>query len=353
MRVLFLTKYTALGASSRMRTFQYLRYYEAAGIACTVSSFFNDAYLHNLYGGKPSRWSLFNFYLKRFLVLLTVFKYDKVYIEKEIFPYSPPFAEWLLFRCGKDYLVDYDDAIFHNYDHNSNFIIRTFLKNKIDIVMKHAEVVFAGNSYLANRAEKAGAKKVVVVPTVVDLKRYVPLPLSINDKKFIIGWIGTKTTFEKHLLSIKDWLIKAQNHFNIEIHIIGITSNNVFLGDHVKYVPWTEETEVEAICNIDVGIMPLRHSPWEEGKCAYKIIQYMACEKAVIASDVGVNAEVCLNGETGFLADTEEEFLAALRYLINNKTSRENMGKKGRTLVENSFNIEKTSKVMTELILGK
>ena len=353
MKVLFLTKYTALGASSRMRTFQYLRYYEAAGIDCTVSSFFNDAYLHNLYGGKPSRWSLFNFYMKRFLVLLSVFKYDKVYIEKEIFPYSPPFAEWLLFLCGKDYLVDYDDAIFHNYDRNSNFIIRTFLKNKIDMVMKHAEAVIAGNSYLAKRAEKAGAKKVVVVPTVVDLERYAPLALPKKEGKFIIGWIGTKTTFEKHLLSIKDWLLKAQDLFDLEIHIIGITENHIYLGDHVKLIPWTEETEVAAISTIDVGIMPLRNSPWEEGKCAYKIIQYMACGKPVIASDVGMNAEVCLNGETGFLADSEEEFLAALRFLINNKTSREHMGKKGRTLVEKSFNIEKTSQVMTELILGQ
>ncbi|UJF28779.1 glycosyltransferase family 4 protein [Kaistella sp. 97-N-M2] len=353
MKLLFLTKYTALGASSRMRTFQYLRHYEAAGIDCTVSSFFNDAYLHNLYGGKPSRWSLFNFYMKRFLVFFTVFKYDKVYIEKEIFPYSPPFAEWLLFLSGKDYLVDYDDAIFHNYDRNSNFFIRTFLENKIDIVMKHAEVVIAGNSYLAKRAEKAGAKKVIIVPTVVDLERYVPSAESTKGRKFIIGWIGTKTTFEKHLLSIKDWLLKAQDLFDLEIHIIGITENDVFLGDHVKYVPWTAETEVEAICKIDVGIMPLRHSPWEEGKCAYKIIQYMACGKPVIASNVGVNAEMCLNGDTGFLADTEEEFLEALHFLINNKMSGENMGKKGRALVEKSFNIEKTSKKMAELILGK
>ncbi|QBO58372.1 glycosyltransferase [Chryseobacterium salivictor] len=351
MKVLFLTKYSALGASSRLRTFQYLPFYREAGIECIVEPFFNDSYLERLYNGKGIHLLVFSFYLKRLLVLLSILKYDKIYIEKEIFPYLPPFAEWILFLLKKKYIVDYDDAIFHNYDRNKNVIVRIFLKNKIDSVMKYAEVVIAGNAYLAQRATDAGAKHTEIIPTVVDLKRYTVRSEKKEDV-FVIGWIGTKSTFEKHLLSIKDWLIKAQQLLNVELHVIGITKTEVFLGDHVKLIPWTENTEVAHLSKFDVGIMPLRDSPWERGKCAYKIIQYFAVGIPVIASDVGMNAEVCINGETGFLANTEEGFLGALKFLITHEDTRKEMGMKGRKVVEKTFNVEATSKILTNIILN-
>lgn len=350
MKVLFLTKYTALGASSRLRTYQYLPFYEEAGIECTIEPFFNDRYLKNWYTGKRNRLLIFSFYWKRLLVLLQVFKYEKVYIEKEIFPYLPPFAEWLLFLLNKKYMVDYDDAIFHNYDRHKNIIIRTLLKNKIKAVIKHAEVVVVGNGYLAQYALDAGAKKVETVPTVVDLKRYVLQSKKLKDS-FVIGWIGTKSTFEKHLLLIKDWLLKAQHLYRVELHLIGVTQTEVFLGDQVKLIPWTEDTEVAHLSSFDVGIMPLKDSPWEQGKCAYKIIQYLSVGVPVIASKVGMNAEVCLPGRTGFLADTEQDFLNALKVLIHDEATRKEMGRNGRALVEKTYNLEVSSKILTNIIL--
>lgn len=360
MKVLFLTKYTDLGASSRMRTYQYIQFYKEAGIECTVEPFFNDDYLRKLYAGKRNKLTLFLFYFKRFYVLCAAFKYDKIYIEKEIFPYLPAFAEYFLSVLKKKYIVDYDDAIFHNYDKNANVVLRKFLGNKIDQVMKYAEVVIAGNTYLAERAAKAGAKRIVIIPTVVDLRRYDQVNKKFENKEIaqngedrvVVGWIGTKSTFEKHLLFIKDWLIKAQKIYDIELHIIGINVNTASLGDHVKLIPWSEDTEVENISNFDIGIMPLQNTSWEEGKCAYKIIQYLACGKPVIASNVGMNSQLCINGKTGYLADSEEEFLAALDLLIHDQELRREMGKTGRKLIEDQYDLQITSeklvKVMSE-----
>ena len=38
--------------------------------------------------------------------------------------------------------------------------------------------------------------------------------------------------------------------------------------------------------------MPLPDAPWENGKCGYKLIQYMASGRPVIASAVGVNTDI-------------------------------------------------------------
>jgi glycosyltransferase involved in cell wall biosynthesis len=58
-----------------------------------------------------------------------------------------------------------------------------------------------------------------------------------------------------------------------------------------------------------VGIMPLPHGAWEYGKSSYKLVQYMAASRPVIASPVRVNCDVVKEGVNGFFAITEAEWL--------------------------------------------
>lgn len=347
-KILYLTKYSRNAGSSRLRSFQYFPYLKQAGFEVEVSPLFNENYLVQLYAGKSTLKEAVLGYTKRFLKLFTIGNYDTIVLEKELFPYLPAFAEYLLRLFGKKYIVDYDDAIFHNYDQSSNPVIKLFLSKKIDAVMKNAAVVVAGNSYLADRAKKAGARKVEIIPTVIDLERY---PSKIKDKseKFVIGWIGTKTTFEKHLLPQKNWVMKLQEDEAIEFHIVGITED-MNLGKNVKYIPWTEDTEVDHIRQFDVGIMPLQDSLWEKGKCSYKIIQYFACGIPAIASPIGMNREVIMEGENGFLVQTEAEWLEKIKHLKTHKEERSGMGQKGRQEVEETFSLQATSKKWVEIL---
>ena len=348
MKILYLTKYTRLAGSSRMRSYQYFPYLEKAGMQVTVKPFFDDAYLKDFYAGKKNISAVIKSYVKRVGVLFSVFSYDRVVIEKEIFPFLPALAEWTLKLLGIQYIVDYDDAIFHNYDQSANPIIKKFLGNKIAKVMRFSGTVVAGNQYLADRAKKAGARKVEIIPTVIDLERY-PLKIREESEKFVIGWIGTKTTFEKHLLPQRNWIMKLQEDKAIEFHIVGITED-MNLGQNVKYIPWTEETEVDHIRQFDVGIMPLQDSLWEKGKCSYKIIQYFACGIPAIASPVGMNKEVIIEGENGFLARTDEEWLEKINDLKINVQERREMGKRGRKKVEEQFSLQSASKKWSEIL---
>ena len=349
MKILYLTKYTRLAGSSRMRSYQYFPYLEEAGMQVTVKPFFDDAYLKDFYAGKKNISTVLKSYVKRFGVLFSVFSYDRVVIEKEIFPFLPALAEWMLKRLGIQYIVDYDDAIFHHYDQSSNPIIKNFLGNKIANVMRFSGTVVAGNQYLADYAARSGAKNIEIIPTVIDLERY-PIKQNADDEQFIVGWIGTKTTFEKHLLPCKD-LIKALQiqEPNIRFHIVGITED-MDLGKNVKYIRWTEETEVAEILKMDIGLMPLQDSKWEKGKCAYKLIQYAACGIPGVASDVGMNREVTVPGETGILASADEEWIQAIKTLKSNTELRHQMGRNARKKVEERYCIQQTSTKWKEIL---
>jgi len=108
----------------------------------------------------------------------------------------------------------------------------------------------------------------------------------------------------------------------------------------LEILPWTEDTEVSLIQNMDIGVMPLPETPWTRGKCGYKLIQYMACGLPVVASPVGVNCEIVEHGVNGFLAETNEEWRSAVETLLSDADLRRRMGAAGRKKVEDSYSLQ-------------
>tara|TARA_R100000935_G_scaffold19518_1_gene37508 strand:+ start:20447 stop:21517 length:1071 start_codon:yes stop_codon:yes gene_type:complete len=351
MKVLALTKYSRIGASSRLRTLQYLPLLEEQGFEFTVQSLFDDDYLKNLYSRNVrSKAVLGNLYSKRLLTLFTVKNYDVIWIEKEISPYLPAFAEKALALLGIKYVVDYDDAIFHNYDLSNNKLVKFFLANKIDKVMKNASYVLAGNSYLAERARWAGAKKIQLLPTVVDHLKYKKNNRS-DQNVLTVGWIGSPST-QKYVIEILPELLAAYQEYPFRLLLVGATADisNELIGLDVDIRDWHEQTEADLIGLMDIGIMPLKDGPWEKGKCGYKLIQYMACEVPVIASDVGVNSEVIEGDAAGLLARKQSDWSQALLKLLASAELRRNYGKAGRAIVENKYSIEAQLPVLTKVL---
>jgi glycosyltransferase involved in cell wall biosynthesis len=278
-------------------------------------------------------------YFQRFFALWTVFKYDSIVIEYELFPYFPAWFERLFSLCNIKYIVDYDDAVFHNYDLHPNPIIRFILKNKISKIMNHSHCVIAGNTYLKEKAVLSGAKTVQIIPTVIDINRYYTKDRYISRDKVVIGWIGTNSTF-KYVKNISQILKQLIEKYNIIIHIVG-ANESLDLGENEKHIVWSEENEVQSILTFDIGIMPLDDGDWEKGKCGYKIVQYMACAIPVVASAVGANKDIVSHESNGFLVSELDEWYSRLEQYIKNSELRRQHGLNGRFSVENKYCVQK------------
>jgi glycosyltransferase involved in cell wall biosynthesis len=311
-----------------------------AAVSCTVKPLLSDAYVQRLYdSGGRSLLALIAAYLRRLLTLRHVFRYDLLWIEKELFPYLPAFAERLLALCGVRFVVDYDDAVFHTYDMSRSWWVRRLLGRKIDAVMASAHTVIAGNRYIAARAARAGSESVKIIPTVVDHQRYSPRK-GPNDRPFTIGWIGSPAT-QSFLLDIADVLVRVCRRHDARLLLVGAhpTLARRFDAIHVEIRRWSEQTEQEDVAEMDVGIMPLEDKPWERGKCGYKLIQYMASGVAVCASPVGVNVDIVGTSGAGLLADSPERWEAALEVLVNDAEARSAMERRGRQAVVDKYSI--------------
>jgi glycosyltransferase involved in cell wall biosynthesis len=336
MKVLLLSRYGSLGASSRVRFLQYLPYFRSQDIEVKVKPLLSDTYLKALYNGESHWREVFKGYVERILALLTARRFDVVIIEKELFPFMPAIAERFLRLMGVPYVVDYDDALFHKYDCHPNPWIRRLLGKKIDSVMRQASCVIAGNDYLAERAQHAGAGKVEIIPTVVDAERYQPTPKAATATP-IVGWIGTPKT-SRYLNSLVPIFESLKQQMPVRFVAVGANQDD-FEGTPVECWPWSETTEVESVQRFDIGLMPLENSPWERGKCGYKLIQYMACGVPVVASPVGVNAVIVKPGENGLLA-RDDEWEKQLTTLLQNPELRCSFGSRGRKDVEDWYSLE-------------
>ena len=344
VRVLLLSRYGPLGASSRVRSLQYLPYLAQQGIDVDVAPLFDDDYVERLYDGRRPRWgSVAASYGARLMRLLRGSQHDIVWVEKELFPWLPAFADLILARRAPRLVLDYDDAVFHRYDRHRRAWVRRIFGGKIDAVMRAADLVLVGNDYLGSRARDAGARRIEQLPTVVDTTCYVPAESTPGDT-FTVGWIGTPRT-AAYLEPITPALAEVDARFIL----IGAGPNALAGLPRVERPPWSESTEVRDLQRVDVGMMPLPDEPFERGKCGYKLVQYMACGKPVVASPVGVNTELVEPGLNGYLSRTPEEWRDALTTLAADGELRKRLGTNGRRRVEAEYSLAAMQQRLAEM----
>lgn len=346
-----LSRYTRQGASSRMRTYQYVPWLEDAGFVVTEAPLFPDGYVQGLQRGTKRLSEGLRSYARRFRALLASDRFDLLWIEKEVMPWLPAWFELAWLPSGIPYVLDYDDAVFHYYDQHPNPIVRGMLAGKHPALMRGAALVVAGNEYLAAIARRAGARQVALLPTVIDLQRYpapLPKPYSPNVRP-CVGWIGQRTT-AKFLLPYASLFAHLSASGVARFAAVGIDAQ--LLGLPMDSIPWSEATEVESLAGFDIGIMPLDDAPFERGKCGYKLIQYMACGLPVVASPVGVNRHIVEHGVNGLLAETPGEWEQALRTLLGDADLRHRMGHAGRLKVKQRYCLDVTGPRMVSAMQG-
>ncbi|WP_343207324.1 glycosyltransferase family 4 protein [Azospirillum formosense] len=313
-----------------------------------VAPLLPDSYLEALYAGRarPLR-SIALAYAARVRQMAAAKSYDLLWIEKELLPWFPYGMERWILNSAPPYVVDFDDAWFHHYDRSRWPLVRRLLGHKLDTLMRHAALVTVGNDYLAERAEAAGTRSVVILPTVVDLVRYPIAPQRVGTPP-TVGWIGSPIT--DHYLSLVERPLKELVMGNVaRLCLVGATPAALGALPAERH-DWREDTETGHIAAFDIGIMPLADTPWERGKCGYKLIQYMACGKPVVASPVGINRDIVEHGVNGFLAETPEEWAGALRRLAADPDLCRRLGAAGRAKVERHYSLTGTVPRLIEIL---
>ncbi|MEI6949497.1 glycosyltransferase [Paraflavisolibacter sp. H34] len=280
-------------------------------------------------------------FLKRFRkVLFDSRQYDLVFVHREASPLGPPVFEWLLARVlRKKVIFDFDDAIWIPNVTESNKLARSVKCFwKVAYICKWSHKVSAGNRFLAGWSERYN-NRVVVNPTCVDVEtRFNRLREAPASGKVVIGWTGSHSTL-KYLDIIYPVLQRLEKEFDFEFLVI-CNQPPAFELKSLKFMKWQESTEIDDLIKMDIGVMPLIADAWSEGKCGFKLIQYLSLGIASVASPVGVNRDIVQQGQTGFLCSSEQEWYEALKTLLENPGLRRAMGKAGREKIVGEYSVQ-------------
>jgi glycosyltransferase involved in cell wall biosynthesis len=332
--------YPIAGPSSRYRIYQYVKPLEQLGFKLSVHSIMTKSiYRNRALGNKDEAFDMFALsaqILKRFYAVLSK-KNTITIVQRELSPiFRSKFHKFLASNIDGPLIYDFDDAVFLDFD--------------ISEIVKRANFIVPGNDYLMEYAQSVNpTAQTRVIPTVVDTGKYSPILKSKDG--LVVGWIGTESTYRIHLAPRLRQFVRLAGHHCAKISVIG---PRTILQDveskGAQFIEWSLDTEVEQMAQFDIGLMPLFEDAFTRGKCAFKLIEYGAFGTPSIASPVGANKNVVLNGQTGFLVDGDQEWEQAFETLLTNPVLRREMGDAARERIVEHYSLHSQVPVWAEIL---
>lgn len=258
---------------------------------------------------------------------------DITWLRRELVTGRSTLERW----SGPKRLFDVDDAIW-----------LAFKRPYTEQIVSHCDGVIAGNRFLADHFEKLGAR-VWVVPTSVNTEVWKPAPQSKN-QYWTIGWIGTWSNI-KYLRTVEEPLADflAQHKDSRFLLVCDRKPRLRIPADRWQFLKWSQEREVDLLRKMDVGLMPLDDSDWARGKCAFKMLSYMAVGIPVVVSPVGVNQEILQEDSVGLGAVTAGAWYEALHQLFTKSEMAAEMGKRGRQVVESKYSVRRSAVKLAQI----
>ncbi len=291
-------------ASFKQRIGVYLDVLQAGGMQCEVAK---------MPAGSLARRRLF----KRAADFAGVFLHKKG---------LNPFDAFWLGRSGTKIIFNFDDAVMYS-DRNPNRHSRShFVPFRRSVRL--ADLVICGSSYLAEHARPFNSR-VEILPLGLKVGDYAADSHAGADGKVRLVWVGSQSTLS-YLEQIKPAIEQIGGRFdNVTLRVI-CDDFPALDGIAVEERQWRTNTLGNDLATCNIGLAPLPDNAFTRGKCSFKVLEYSASGLAVVASPVGTNGEHVRDGVTGFLAKSDDDWVARIAQLIENPQLREDMGKQGR-----------------------
>lgn len=260
---------------------------------------------------------------------------DMVFVQRKLFSWL---ERPLLRRAARRLVYELDDAVMYRDSYSRKGHASWQRRRRFAGMCRLADLVIAGNDFLATEA-RAYQANVHVVPTCVDLESYRPKVEVGQPGRLVLGWIGSQPTLQG-LHQAADLLNAVGRHVpGVRLKLV---SNAFFdLTDlPVDKKLWRAEEEAADLATFDVGISHIPDDVFSRGKCGLKLLQYMATGLPVVANPVGVHPEIVEDGRTGFLASGAEAWIDRIGRLAADPDLRRRMGQAGLERVRERYSTQ-------------
>jgi glycosyltransferase involved in cell wall biosynthesis len=276
--------------------------------------------------------------------------YDAVILQRKLLP------SWqlrVLRRASRHLAFDFDDAVLYRDSYSPRGPKSRWRYRRFAQTVCVADTVVAGNDFLADCALRAGARveRVHVIPTCVEPRAYPLARHDVTKSAVDLVWIGSSSTLAglEQIRSI--WQRLASALPQVRLRVICDRFPDSFPLPVIP-VAWKKNTEARELAAGDIGVSWLPDDLWSRGKCGLKTLQYHAAGLPVVANPVGSHREMIVDGETGTLARTPDEWVQAIGRLAGDARLRQRMGSIARQRIEANYSVAVWAKTFVTSMTG-
>lgn len=337
--------------SQRLKFEQYYQWFEQNGYSITIKPFIDETFwpiVHKPGNTAKKAFKSLQGYWRRFLLLFSIRQYDLVYIHLWVTPFGPPIFERLYSALSKKMVYDIDDLVYVKYN-KVPWYIRTFkgLRKPI-VLMQKADHVITCTPYLDKFVRQYNPHTTDISSTI-NTDVYTPkTDYGFKENKPVLGWSGSHSTVW-HMQTVFPALRKLKQQIDFKLVVMGTEGLTDEVLD-IEAIPWKETYEVGVIRRFDIGIYPLPDAEFVLGKSSLKALQYMALGIPTVATAVGTNFRVIEEGVSGFLVNSEQEWIDALAKLLQDEALRASVGSRAAARVQQFFSIKANQAVYLHIL---
>lgn len=247
-------------------------------------------------------------------------------------------VEWAL-KFGIAVVVDSDDAMWAIDKANTAWPAwnnETTSWRWLDRASLYADLTTVTTKALLDRYGKHGRSKVIPNCIPGDLADLLEPIRESFDPTTTIGWAGFTGTHPGDLTVVGDAVSRAVADTGCLVRVIGDAAGAA-TDWGIKEVNQIEPVPIglpyyTALTTLDIGLVPLRDTPFNKAKSYLKALEFAASGVAVIASPTPANRELAKTVPI-ILASNPREWYEAITQLINQPGRREDLVERGREAV--------------------
>lgn len=353
MRILFLPAQPGDHPSTTSRVLAYVPFLEQRGWRCVIHEP-TPASLRWLERGGPAARALYyaTWLVRRIADLLTISRYDVVFVQRDLFPFSAGLLERALLARHPAVVYDTDDALHVPQPGTSTSVFQRLRPlAKYDTFARGAAAVLVASKELARHVRELNSH-CEVFPMTIDTERFRKARERRGPhEQVVVGWSGSRASL-RYLEQLRAPLVAAVEA-GARIRIItGAPDAVPDLGIPLEVVPWTAAREAADLVELDVGVLPLADTTFERGKFPYKAVQYGAAGVPIVASNVGHTREIVRDGVNGFLVTSTADWIERLLRLINDADLRRSLGEAAARLAAAEYSASAHADRLDRLLRG-
>jgi glycosyltransferase involved in cell wall biosynthesis len=347
-RLAVLTEMDPWSASTRYRALQYVPRFRSVFSSVTVS--LPEDTLPRLPGriGQVRYFAAHGAQYRRRAVSVSrlVGETEALFVQRGLYPLGPGLVTRSLDRYPGRVVFDLDDAVFRlspRLASKSRPARWLYGPQQALALMQRADAIIVSTPALAEQLPP-GLPEPIVIPTVPDPADFVPVTQS-DQLPVTVGWAGTVGGLS-YLDPLHDVFAQLLDRGLAKLEVV---SSQPWTGPST-FRRWSMDEETLLFSRFAIGIMPLPDTDYTRAKAGFKLLQYMAAGLPVVASPIGINAELVERSGAGLLASSPEEWEAALTELAVDPQLRLSLGSRGRAFVQQYADLDAQGTKIAQLL---